>query len=351
MKQIKKVLVVGSFNSNPEIYTYAISFYKSFKKLGYEVERFNYRKKFVSIKKLNDFVCNTFLERKVAQFYPDLIFFIKSENIFASTIRRIKNNFNAVLVNFYPDNPFILWNGNSTSNILLSLPIYDCFLTWSKMLIPVLESAGCKKVYYFPFAYDQDLYNNSQKNGLDNYLYDVCFIGTWSKDREIWLKMLCEKLPNLNLGIFGNMWHKKLSSDSILINKLKGEAIYPPKVVEIFKKSKIVLNFIRQQNMTSHNMRTLEVPASGAFLLTQRTVEQANFLFEEGENIECFADVNELVNKIEFYLKNDFLRNQITAKSYKSVKQFTLQNILENWIQIFFELNVKKGRKNEFKFL
>ena len=42
---IKKILVVGYFSSDPNVYTYAISFYNTFQKLDYCVEKFNCKKK------------------------------------------------------------------------------------------------------------------------------------------------------------------------------------------------------------------------------------------------------------------------------------------------------------------
>ena len=338
MKKIKKILLVGAFSSDPAVYTYATSFYKAFKKLGYEVEKFNPRKlftskRFIRFKKTNDFLCNVFLYRKVVQFQPDLIFFIKSENIFPATLRRIKSRFDTFIANFYPDNPFVFWNGNSNSNILLSLPVFDCFLIWSRMLMPVLESAGCKNVYYFPFAYDSDLFKLFDEFIKKDCFCDVCFAGTWDKEREIYLTKLCEKMTNLDLGIWGNMWSENLPKNSVLRNKLKGKAIYPPELINIFKNSKIVLNFIRKQNMTSHNMRTFEVPASGAFLLSERTQEQAEFLFIEGESIECFDGIDELAEKIEFYLDNEFKRLEIINKSKQVVIDFTLEKALENFLK------------------
>ena len=338
MKKIKKILLVGAFSSDPHVYTYATSFYKTFKKLGYEVEKFNYRKLFtnkclVRLKKINDFLCNVFLQRKVVQFQPDLIFCIKAENIFPATLKKIKNKFNTFIVNFYPDNPFVFWNGNSNSNVLLSFPIFDCFLIWSKMLMPILETAGCKNVYYFPFAYDSDLFKDLDEFINKDCFCDVCFVGTWDKEREIYLTKLCEKMSNLDLGIWGNMWSENLPKKSILQKRLKGTAVYPPELTNIFKNSKIVLNFIRKQNMTSHNMRTFEVPASGAFLLTERTIEQSHVLFTEGESIECFDGVDELSEKIEFYLDDEFKRLEVINKSKQIVIDFTLEKVLENFLK------------------
>ena len=85
--------------------------------------------------------------------------------------------------------------------------------------------------------------------------------------------------------------------------------------------------------MTSHNMRTLEVPASKAFLLTQRTQEQAGFLFEEKKSIECFEDINELIGKIKFYLLNEKERLLILNAGYERVQKFDLEVVLRDFIK------------------
>jgi spore maturation protein CgeB len=337
VKKIQKILVVGFFSSNSDIYTYSTSFFNTFKQLGYTVEKFDYRQA-VSFVLFKNFFMNFLLRKKVKKFEPDLIFFVKAENILPKTLRKIKKEINVALVNFYPDNPFVFWNGNSNANVLNSLSLYDCFLIWSKMLMPVLKSAGCKNVYYFPFAFDQDLFCpkiDVAEYELKRYSCDVCFIGTWDKEREIWLTELCQKLPELNLGIWGNLWVKKLSSNSILLTKLRGSAIYGQEMQKAFACSKIVLNFIRKQNITSHNMRTFEVTASKSFLLTERTLEQAEQLFLEGENIECFGNIEELVNKVDFYLNNDKHRSKIAEHGFERAQNFKITSVLQEFMKHF----------------
>jgi len=99
-------------------------------------------------------------------------------------------------------------------------------------------------------------------------------------------------------------------------------------MLKAFKKSKIVLNFIRKQNLNAHNMRTIEVPACGAFLLTEKTHDQCNVLFKQGESIECFQDIGELVKKIDYYLNNSDKRVQIAKQSHKKVQDFQLEKML-----------------------
>lgn len=365
MRKIKRILVVGEFNSNPKVYTYATSFYNSFKKLGHETFQFNCKQNCLKVlgqthyhlpgvlQKINNYLINYLLIKKVKTIIPDLIFFLKAENIYSKTIQKIKNNKNLV-VNFYPDNPFVTWNGNSNLNVLNSLPFYDCFLIWSKMLEQPLISAGCKDVYYFPFVYDKEIFDKSFDCAQDERVgeHDICFVGTWDKQRESWLeKLVCplrrkhslllmENGGNIDLAIYGNMWDEKLSPNSVLRKFLKGKAVYGDDLLKVFRSSKIVLNFIRKQNMTSHNMRTIEVPASKSFLLTERTKEQEEVLFKEGTSIECFADIDELIKKINFYLTNDDQRNKIIDASFEKVKEYEITKHLKKFLDYFKSMDI-----------
>ncbi len=334
MKKFKNILLISKFSTNKQQYTYASSFQSLLKQLGYSVESFNCKQNLLPLsiknhdqlawylKPINNFFINKKLKKLVRNSSYDLIFFIKAENISHKTTRYLKQTLQKKIIIFYPDNPFVFWNGNSNKNVLLSLPYYDHFLIWSKMLTPALQSAGVKNVSYFPFAYDENIYTVPSSSTPQKY--DVCFAGTWDKEREQWLTKLHEQMPHIKLAIWGNLWKEKLPQHSPLLNFLYSNAIYKNDMISVFQQSKIILNFIRQQNMTSHNMRTFEVPATKSFLLTQRTAEQTALPFIEGENIECFSTVDELTKKLAFYLKNDTLRKRITDQGFQAVQDYTI---------------------------
>jgi hypothetical protein len=361
---MKKILVVGYFSDNPNVYTYARTFYNKLTELKFITKKFNYCLSIVPVNKLNNLLINFFLILKVIKFKPNIIFFIKAENIYSKTLKFIKKysehtclkagKFTGdicssqdqptenitlqgpILINFYPDNPFVFWNNNSNKNILLSLPIYNFFLIWAESLIPVLNAAGAQKVYYFPFAYDNTIFSKelllkAQKD--KTYLSDVCFIGTWDPEREYFLSYIHEQLPSITLAIWGNHWKKNISNNSNLIGCLRGDAIYHDKIIKAFRNSKIILNFIRKQNIDAHNMRTLEVPACGIFLLTQRTKDQAEKLFKEGESIECFSTPQELKEKIVFYLAHDNKRDIIANKSFTQAQKFNFNIIIKKFLE------------------
>lgn len=343
----KKVLLVGNFNNNPEIYTYASSFYKAMQNLGFTVEKFNYKNSIFKTSIFNKIFGNKIINkllnysllRTVKYFNPDLIFMLKADNISCQTLRNIKKyNQNIKIINFYPDNPFTFWNGNSNENILLSLPVYDLFLIWSHQLIPILYSAGAKRVEYFPFGFDQPIFSQEiQFSGSDQIKHqsDACFVGSWDPEREAWLTQLMYKMPTLNLAIWGNRWDENLPQNSILKTYLKGCAIYGIDMMKAFRLSKIVLNFIRKQNLDAHNMRTIEVATCKSFLLTERTKEQAELLFKEGISIECFETIDEMASKMDFYLSNNEARDKITQTGYVNAQKYTIEKLLLDALKDF----------------
>lgn len=342
----KKLLLVGYFPDNPFIYAYATSFVPPLKNLGFEVTTFNYRQTVLPFNKCtlcslyNKYYMNKQFINCVSALKPNVIFFIKAEQITAKTIHFVRKKYTPYLINFYPDSPFAFWNSNSNKDVMYSLQDYDCFLSWSLDLIPALYSAGCKKVNYFPFAFDETLFSkhiilNEEEKKL--YNSDVCFIGTWEPERAWWLTELYTKLPHINLAIWGNEWEKNLPIHSPLKKILKGPAIYGISMRKAFTATKIVLNFIRQQNIQAHNMRTFEVPASNAFLLTQWTKDQAEKLFQAGTNIDCFKNIEELIQKVTFYLQHPEIRKKITQKGFETVQMFTLNNQLRT---LFSSLNI-----------
>ena len=343
--KIKKVLLVGEQELDPSIYTYITSFKDSFLLLGYEVFMFNSKKSYLPftntmvyklpnvLKKISNYYCNKKLLKYSKNISPDLIFFLKAENIYLTTIKQIKNSEN-VLVNFFPDNPLVVWNDSSNLDVLNSIREYDFFLSWSKILMPAYISMGAKNVYYFPFAYDQNLYNEKSDLDLNNaYKCDVCFVGTWEPYREMWLESLVKISPEIDLSIWGNQWKDRLPINSKLRNYVKGDAIYFNEMLSVFRMSKIVLNFIRVQNYSSHNMRTIETLASNAFLLTQRTDEQAVELFVEDRHIACFAGIDELKSKIDYYLNNEGERISIQKEGEQKVKEYKLIDQLASLIE------------------
>lgn len=245
--------------------------------------------------------------KKVVAAKPDLIFVIKGWLIKPETILEIKKILLRTLVfNFNPDNPFNTWHhGISNSWIRNSIPLYDAYLIWGKFLIEPLQKAGAKRVEYLAFGYDPKLHYPAVVTEKEKSFYgsDVAFVGSWDEEREKWLTGILD----YDLKIWGNAWQK---ADKKLQEKWQRKEMTGEEFSKVCNASKIILNFIRKQNGSAHNMRTFETPACGGFVLATGTEEQKEF-FAEGKEAEYFGTPEELRQKISFYLKNEESRKKI----------------------------------------
>ncbi len=63
-------------------------------------------------------------------------------------------------------------------------------------------------------------------------------------------------------------------------------------------------------------MKTFEIPACKGFVITNRTEQQLDF-FPEDKACVYFSTAEELIDKTEFYLKNEQSRTKITDAAYE----------------------------------
>jgi spore maturation protein CgeB len=289
--------------------------YKGYlEQLGCEVRVFDFRKPYftaggsvpvvsAATRRINRRKMNAAFVQAVADFRPDVVFFLKGETIYESAIREVKQRYHPVLLQWYPDGPFNTENRNATRDSIASIPLFDIYYIYPKSLIAPLREAGGRRVEYLPFCYDPAMLqrpNAISEKDRAKYATDVVFAGTWEPMREWWL----EKVTEYDLSVWGNMW-ERVPETHPLRHRWKGNAVYGEEISKLFAVSKIHLNFLREQNKDSHNVRTLEIPGYGGFLLTQRSQEQASELYVEGREIACFESVEELKEQIRHFLDHE----------------------------------------------
>jgi spore maturation protein CgeB len=69
-----------------------------------------------------------------------------------------------------------------------------------------------------------------------------------------------------------------------------------------------------------HTTRTFEIPACGSMLLADRTEEHRDF-FEEGQEAEFFDSIDEMIDKLKFYTRNESARKRVADGGYQRCKQ------------------------------
>ncbi len=89
----------------------------------------------------------------------------------------------------------------------------------------------------------------------------------------------------------------------------------------IFNNSKINLQITARTIQTGLSQRVWDVLSAGGFLLTNYQEELFDY-FEPGNDLDFFGSAEELLDKIDFYLKNDDIRKQIALNGKEKMEKF-----------------------------
>ena len=201
---------------------------------------------------------------------------------------------------------------------------FNFFFIWSKKILKKLKKKIKNEIFfYLPFGYDEFLHIKTKIN--KKYENKINFVGSHDFHRD---RMLGE-IDKKDLIIFGNNWKDKF------------QPIFGKKLSTIIGSSLASINILRKQNITSHNMRTFEVPAMGGLLLTTRSKEQ-QFYFKDGIDCLMYSSLNELKNKIKFIKKNKKKILDIKKNAYKKSKIHSYTNRSKFILNIIFKNDFKK---------
>jgi spore maturation protein CgeB len=244
----------------------------------------------------------------------DLIFFEKPLSIHPNTLQQLKKLQPRVkLVSYTLDDMFN--PNNSSRHYRKSLPFYDFHFTNKSYNVKELKRSGARNVHFFRNAFSPRVHRPVSLTNKERSFFgsDVSFIGTFEKERAYSLNKIAEK--GYAIKIWG--WGRSSQRSGILHSQIENmnRYVYHDDYPKVVCSSKINLCFLRKQNRDLATTRSIELPACKGFMLAERTTEHLE-LFEEGKEAAFFSSDEELIDKIEFYLKNDPLREKIAEAGY-----------------------------------
>lgn len=257
---------------------------------------------------------NVDLLRLTEQLRPTLVLVIATTGVRAGTLAQLKaRRPDLKIYCLYPDSPH-----NLDADRIHCLPFFDRVIVSSPAWVTAVNKLGAVEAIFLPFAADTQLYQPVKAAMLTQDLaHEVTFIGTWRLERE----QLLEQLTDFDLRIWGSdYWKSRVRRDSSLKQAWGGRALVGAEFCQAGAQSKIHLNMLDAVTWPGPNMRTFELPACGAFALTERT-EAVLEIFKEDETIVCFASAAEARDKIEYYLRHDDQRRKIAQAGHEFVTQ------------------------------
>jgi spore maturation protein CgeB len=240
-----------------------------------------------------------------------------------------KQNFNKIksfspqtkLIGFSPDD--MNARHNQSLNFLESLSCYDFFITTKSYNVKELKLLGANQVFFVNNGFDLETFKPYKKiTGIfKNLNKDICFIGTYEKQRANSIYFLA--LNGLIVNVFGNDWNKmKKKHKNILIHN---RPLYGPDFAMACGYFKINLCFLRKINRDLQTTRSVEIPACGGFMLSERSVEH-EYLFEDGKETIFFDSDKDLLKKCIYYLDNENKRVKISLAGEKRTKKSNYSN-------------------------
>jgi spore maturation protein CgeB len=270
---------------------------------------------------------NNAIIRECEIFKPDIVLVYKGAFVLPEMLSRLKRQ-SVTILNFYPDVSF-----HTHGNLLQkTLPLYDIIFTTKTFGVKdMAEQLGQQSGVFIPHGFDPDIHRPlTIEDGVlrESFSADVSFIGTWSRGKQTLLEALVKGVPGLKLKIWGSQWEK---ASTILRPFCQGRPITGDLYAAAIGISTINLGLMSEQVLGASSgdlitSRTFHIPASGGFMLHQRSPEVGNYFVEDKEAV-FFDGPNELVEKVKYYLNHVEKRNTIRmAGHHRALKQHSLDD-------------------------
>lgn len=268
-------------------------------------------------------------------FNPDFVFTLLGVWLKPNVIMKIKEMKYRIGV-WIVDDPYDI------DQSLQIAPYYDYIFNTEKNVISIYKKIN-DNVYYLPLGANESTFK-IQKNV--KYASDVCIIGTAYENRRNIVDKIADKLIDYDVHIIGILWDK-LKSFRLLKNKISLGVISDEEAARFYSNAKINLNIhrayddetLRKLNKNkikaiSLNNRTFEIAATGAFQIIDYREEVSNF-YKIDEEIVVFENIDDLAEKLEYYLKNEEKRLKIARNSYyRTLREHLLRHRLEKVLHI-----------------
>lgn len=115
--------------------------------------------------------------------------------------------------------------------------------------------------------------------------------------------------------------------------RIRGQVSYDEEAPKIFYLSKINLNITLRSIESGAIQRIFDIMSAGGFVISNYQ-EELEELFVPGQEIVLFRNIEELITKVDYYLKHEKERIQIAMNGYKKVRDcYTVEKAVKTIIK------------------
>jgi spore maturation protein CgeB len=309
------------------------NFYDTFFNMGNQIIYFDYME---ILKKVGKARMNRLLLDTVHTEKPELMFvFLLEYELDPRIISQISKSGKVITLNWFADDH---WRFENYSRYWARN--FNWVVTTDFEAIPKYQSIGYSNAILSQWACNHFLYKNFDLNPE----YDVSFVGQaygnrrriidtvektgirvlekgqgWESGRinqKEMIDIFNQSKVNLNLS---NASVKYASSWVAYIDRF---ALYTPGTRRIWRKLRtmIPLSLSKAQTISQIKGRNFEIPGCGGFLITDYVKELEEFYLPD-RDIVCYNSLDELIEKIQYYLEHENLRKEIAFNGWKTTHE------------------------------
>lgn len=232
-------------------------------------------------------------------------------------------------------------------------PFFDYFFTIQKKdFFEELKQIGCKKYHYLPNACSPEIHKQFKlsQEDIEEFGSDLSFVGAgYYNRRRVFLSLL-----DRDFKIWGDGWN--INSHLKKVIQREGSRITTEEMMKVFNASLININlhsssYVEDVNPNGDflNPRTFELAASKSFQLVDRRKLLAE-LFADDE-IATFTTVDELKEKVEYFLNHPEERQKYIEKGYNRViSDHSYENRMKEMINLVVSNDLRLQNIQEDQF-
>lgn len=196
------------------------------------------------------------------------------------------------LAHFTPDTAF---GANSSRHFEASLPLFDLAITTKSFEIDQYKDRIFPdQIFLTTQGYDPDVH--FPRFGDESRRREAAFVGLAEPDREKCVSALIDR--GIPVRLAGRGWSalvQRFATNPLLM--FEGEDCFGRGYAELLSRSWVGLGLLSKKFPELHTTRTFEIPACGAILATESTVETSKF-FGDSQAL-FFRSHEELARSIE----------------------------------------------------
>ncbi|MBU0573690.1 MAG: glycosyltransferase [Candidatus Margulisbacteria bacterium] len=216
---------------------------------------------------------------------------------------------------------------------------YDGVYTIESACLDAYKEAGSLNAQFLPLGCFPAVHKKMEVE--DKYKSDICFIGVPFPARVEFFDSLADFLKDYNVKIIGGgprvgsskdpwMWRRKLKRLDVLDKFITDEIVFPDEAAKYYNGARINLNVHRDpvDARFSHGNsrgilprgisgRSFEIAGCAGFQILDDKRSDVGVHFNVGQEVLTFSNLDDLKQKIKYFLKHDAERIAIAEASQK----------------------------------